>query len=105
KPKQKINVFFEVTFNTDCVPDPDKTTKTAPGQEDFSYTAHVNHAALDGNADSHTLDDNCPHAPLPDGIDLNPNPAKPIKDKGCGNKVPGTTNFGAPVLTDVVVKE
>src|SRR5438445_13328290 len=44
KPKKKLNVFFNVSYSTNCVPDRMKGT----GHEDFSYAAHVNHAALDG---------------------------------------------------------
>ena len=104
KPKQKLNVFFTVTFSTNCVPDAAKSTKTDPGHEDFSYAAHVNHVALPGGiADTHPEDDTCPHGPIVGG-DPNPDPAKPIKDKGCGGKDPDTHLLGAPVFTDVVVK-
>ena len=44
-------VSLRVTF--DCVNDPAK----GPGHQDFSYIATVNHAALDGNADTHPEDD------------------------------------------------
>jgi hypothetical protein len=79
KPKQKMNIFFEVTFTGACVPDPMK----GAGHEDFSYRAVVHHAALDGNPDTHTADDDCPRAALPGGVDPNPDPNKPLKDKGC----------------------
>jgi uncharacterized repeat protein (TIGR01451 family) len=101
-PKQKLNVFFEVTFTGDCVNDPGKSSKKDPGHEDYRYTATVNHAAIDGQADTHTADDDCPRAPLPGGVD--PNPDGKLKDKGCGNKDKVTKQFGADVLTDVVVK-
>jgi len=98
KSKGKLNLFFNVTYSTNCVPDAMKGV----GHEDFSYRAHVNHAAIDGNADTHTADDDCPRAPLPGGVDnaagLN------IKDKGCGHKDPVTGQLGAPLLTDVVLK-
>ena len=50
------------------------------------------------------LDNNCPRAPLPGGVDSNPDPDKPLKDKGCGNKDKVTKQVGADVLTDVVIK-
>ena len=102
KPKQKLNVFFEVTFTTECVNDPGKSSKKDPGREDYRYTAHVNHFALNGIADTHPEDDDCPRAALPGGVDNNA--GKPIKDKGCGNKDKETKQFGADVLTDVVLK-
>ena len=54
------------------------------GDEDFLYRAHVNHPTLDDNADTHPADDDCPRAPLPGGVD--PNPDGKVKDKGCGSK-------------------
>ncbi len=105
KPKQKLNVFFEVMFNTNCVPDATKSTRTDPGHEDYAYRAEINHSALDGNADTHIECDTCPRPPLPGGVDPNPDPAKPLKDKGCGNKDKATGLLGAPVLTDVVIKQ
>ena len=91
KSKGSLNVAFNVTYT--CAVDPLKGT----GHEDFSYVAHVNTAALDGNADFNTADDDCPRAALPGGVD-NTFGLK-IKDKGCGGKT-----VGSPVLTDVVVK-
>jgi len=100
KPKQKMNVFFEVPFTTNCIPN----TAKGLGNEDYRYTAIVHHEALDGNADTHPDCDVCPRGPLPDGVDLNPDPAKPLKDKGCGNKDKLTGQLGADVKTDVVLK-
>jgi hypothetical protein len=88
KPKGKLTVSFNVTFSTNCVPDAAK----GDGHQDFSYTAHVNHAALDGNADTVPSNDVCPRPP---------NPA--IGDKGCGAKKSDKT-LGGDVITDVVVK-
>ncbi|MGH7965596.1 MAG: hypothetical protein ACRERD_27915, partial [Candidatus Binatia bacterium] len=85
-PKQKLNVVFDVTF--DCVNDPLKSTGTV-AHDDYAYTATVNHAVLDGQADTHTADDMCPRAAL--GTD--PNPDGKLKDTGCVQK-----------LTDVVDK-
>jgi hypothetical protein len=54
KPNGKLNVFFNVTFDPEgCVPDPEK----GDGHHDFSYTATVDHAALDGNADTNPSND------------------------------------------------
>ena len=99
KPKQKMNVFFNVMFTTNCVPDSLK----GPGHEDYRYTATVHHDAIAGIFDTHTADDNCPRAALPGGVDPNPDPAHPLKDKGCGNKFPDGT-LGADVKTDVFIK-
>lgn len=88
--KQKLNVRFAVTFTTDCVNDPAKSTVNDPGHEDYTYTATVDHSALDGGlSDDHPADDSCPRDPL--GID--PNPDGKINDKGCAEDV-----------TDVVVR-
>jgi hypothetical protein len=96
KPKGKLNVFFEVTF--DCANDPLKGI----GHEDFKYTATVHHDALPGGAaDVHHADDTCPRPPLPGGVDTFPDGK--IKDKGCGGKNPDGT-LGADVKTDVVRK-
>jgi hypothetical protein len=54
KPNGKLNVFFNVTFDAQgCVPDHEK----GPEHQDFSYTAHVDHAALDGNPDTNPAND------------------------------------------------
>jgi len=90
KPNGKLNVFFNVTFSTNCVPDSVK----GAGHEDFSYTATVDHTALDDNADTVPANDTCPRPPNPS-----------IGDKGCGNKDPVTKQLGAPVQTDVFLKE
>jgi hypothetical protein len=95
KPKQKFTVFFTVTY--DCANDALKGL----GHEDFSYTATVHHEAIDGNPDSHSVDDVCPHDALPGGVD-NVAGLK-IKDKGCGGKKTDGT-LGARVTTDVTVK-
>lgn len=87
KPKQKLTVNFEVTF--DCAVDAAKSTKKDPGHDDYRYEAAVNHPALDGNADAHPDDDICPRAAL--GPD--PWPDGKIEDKGCDE-----------VMTDVVLK-
>lgn len=95
KSKGKLNVFFDVTF--DCANDPAK----GAGHQDFRYIATVHHEAIDGVADVHPDCDICPRAPLPGGVD--PNPNGKIKDKGCGTKQP-SGQLGGDVLTDVVRK-
>jgi hypothetical protein len=95
KPKGKLNVYFDVTF--DCAVNPSKGF----GQEDFSYFAKVNHEAIDDLLDTHTECDVCPRPPLDGGVD--PNPDGRIKDKGCG-AARGDGTFGNDVLTDVFVR-
>ena len=62
----------------------------------------MNHAALDGEEDTHPADDLCPRSVIPP-FEFDANPDGTIKDVGCGNKNPDKT-FGADVLTDVIVK-
>ena len=58
QPKKTLTVVFNVTF--ECANDPAKGVHHA----DYSYTATVNHEALDGEADTHPEDDSCPRDPL-----------------------------------------
>lgn len=83
KSKKTLQVVFDVTF--DCANDPAK----GASHRDYRYTATVDHAALDGNPDTHPEDDSCPRDPL----GIVPNPDGTIKDKGC-----------AAEATDVVEK-
>ena len=98
-PKEIVNVHFTVTYDGSCMNDPAKTTLTNPGHDDFVFTASVNHAALDGQADTHTVDDVCPRiVTLPGATD--PYPNNKILDKGCGRpRADGT--FGDPVTADL----
>ncbi|MBI2877535.1 MAG: SBBP repeat-containing protein [Candidatus Tectomicrobia bacterium] len=96
KSKQKLTVAFEVAFG--CANDPLASSAHDPDHWDYRYSARVDHAALDGEADTHPADDGCPRA----GV-VEPNPDGTIQDKGCGNKKPDGT-LGADVLTDIVVK-
>ncbi len=100
KSKQKLTVVFSVTF--DCANDPAKTSAKDPGHDDYTWSARVDHAALDGTADTHPADDVCPRSVTPP-YETDPNPNGKIKDKGCGAKKPDKT-FGAPVVVDVTVK-
>ena len=100
KSKQKLTVVFTATFA--CANDPAKTSKKDPGHDDFRWVASV-HGGVLGTADAHAADDVCPHPALPGGVDQQPGVKKPIKDKGCGGKLPDKT-LGADVTTDVVVK-
>ena len=95
KPKGKLNVYFEVTF--DCAVNSAKGS----GQEDFSYFAKVNHEAIDDLPDTHPECDVCPRPPLDGGVD--PNPDGRIKDRGCGAPI-GNGTFGNEVLTDVFAR-
>ena len=88
------------TFTVNCANDPYKGV----GHQDFRYLAAVHHEALDGQADTHPACDTCPRPALPGGVDPNPDPNKPLKDKGCGKKDKATSLIGADVLTDVVQK-
>ncbi|MBI4527787.1 MAG: DUF11 domain-containing protein [Deltaproteobacteria bacterium] len=99
-PKKTLPVYFSVTI--DCANDAVLSTKRNPGHEDYSYTASIDHAALDGELDTHTVDDMCPRSVTPP-FETDPNPDGTISDKGCGAKKPNKT-FGGAVLTDVVVK-
>jgi uncharacterized repeat protein (TIGR01451 family) len=87
KPKQKLTVFFDVTYG--CANDP----MEGPGHEDYEYYATVHHEAIDGQPDSHSADDVCPHDAL-GGV---------FKDKGCGSNKPDGT-LGGDVLTDVAME-
>lgn len=101
KSKRKLSVPFAVTFGLVCIPDPLKSTKTAL-HADYRLSATVNHASLDGQADTDVLDDTCPHS-VAAPFRLDPNPDGTIKDKGCGEKKLDKT-LGADVLVDVVDK-
>jgi hypothetical protein len=100
KPKKKVKLAFDVTF--DCANFPGKTSKKAPGLEDYGFTATVTRAALGGGGDAHVDDDVCPRQVTPPSV-VDPFPDGTIADKGCGAKRPDKT-FGDPVLTDVVDK-
>jgi hypothetical protein len=92
KPAAKRKVLFDATFG--CANDAAK----GAGHTDFSVSAHVDHTAL-GGSDAHPADDDCPRTVTPPG-DLDPFPAKPVLDKGCGEKQPDKT-FGGAILVDV----
>jgi hypothetical protein len=79
-PKKKLNVSYTATI--DCPNDP----LTGLGHEDYRTTVTLNHAALDGQADTVPANDICPRPP---------NPA--TGDKGCAK--------GLEVLTDVFLKQ
>ncbi len=99
--KKKFSVAFEVTFDPDCVPDPLKSTKTV-SHADYRLVATIDHSQLDGNGDTDSLDDTCPHAVAPPWR-VEPNPDGMLKDRGCGAKKPDNT-LGADVVVDVVDK-
>jgi predicted dienelactone hydrolase len=82
--KKKLRVRFEM----DCL------CGSNPGEEDdWKFTARVNHSAIDGNTDENPSDDVCPRDPL-GGV---PNPDGRIRDRGCGTRVPDGTRT-APLV-------
>jgi hypothetical protein len=99
KSKKKLTAVFTVTL--DCATDPVKTTKKAPGHDDYAWSARL-HPSVLGLTDGHASDDLCPRLIEAGGLDPRPDPKKPIKDKGCGGKLPDKT-LGAEPTTDVVI--
>jgi hypothetical protein len=97
--KASLTVNYNVPF--DCVNDPLRTTPRGGNHNDYRYTALVNHAALDGEADTHTSDDACPRSVAPP-YEIDPNPDGTIKDKGCGALKKDRT-YGDDIVTDIVV--
>jgi hypothetical protein len=97
KPKKSLKVDFDVTFS--CANDPARSTAKSP-HYDYRYGASVNHAALDGESDTHPGDDTCPRTVTPP-YEVDPNPDGTIQDKGCGSKKTDGT-FGGEIYTDVV---
>jgi hypothetical protein len=96
KPRQKLNIFFLVTYECSAA------VKTAKGDStpgDYSHIATVFHDELDGESDTHPDDDACPHDALPGNKDDNPAP-KGVTDKGCGAKK-ADKSFGDPIVTDL----
>jgi uncharacterized repeat protein (TIGR01451 family) len=89
-PNEKLTLAFQATF--DCANDPLATTRTA-AHNDYTTAAAVDLSAL-GEVDTASANDICPRPP---------NPA--TGDPGCSNKDPVIKQHGAPVFTDVVVKQ
>ena len=83
--KGSLTLSYNVTFN--CVNDPARSTPKDPNHNDYSVTATVNRAAIDGDADSHPPDDTCPRSVAPP-YEIDPYPDRTIKDKGCGARKP-----------------
>jgi uncharacterized repeat protein (TIGR01451 family) len=100
KPKQTLNVYFDVTFTTNCVNDHLKSSKSDPGHADYRYHAAVHHEAIDGIPDTHPSDDTGPRS-VQAPSELEPNPDGKIQDRGVGGLKSDHT-FGADVLTDVI---
>jgi hypothetical protein len=98
-PKGTLKLTYRSTFA--CANDPLPSSRTEP-HDDYRVIASVDHAALDGLADSHLIDDQCPRGPLP-GL-LDPFPDGSIKDKGCGGEDRSTGQLGADVRIDIVVR-
>ena len=98
QPKAKLSVYFSVTFSMNCVPDANATTPSA-AHNDYVYRATVHQEVVNDNRDTYPPDDVCPRAALGKVTTV----GGIIKDLGCGGKIYGG-KFGAPVVTDVIVK-
>jgi hypothetical protein len=92
--KKSLTINFLVTFNCPGAL-PKNSADSTPG--DYSFSATVHHDVLDGSADIHADDDDCPRAGLPGLFDALP-PPKGTADKGCGAK----NSPGAPITTRIV---
>lgn len=101
--KQKLSVLFDVVLSSACVHDPAKSSARDPGHEDYRFVATVDHAALEGEADTHPEDDVCPRGVAPP-FAVDPYPDGSIKDKGCGKQKRDGT-LGDPITTDLWVRE
>lgn len=95
-----LTINYRVAFT--CANDPARTTIKSGNHNDYSYTASVNHAILDGNADSHPADDVCPRT-VTAPYEIDPVSNGTIKDRGCGAQLKDKT-FGGDILTDIIVK-
>ena len=89
RPNGTFKVFFNVTFDAACIPDPAR----GAGHQDFSYRASVDRSVLGGQIDTNPANDVCPRYQDP-----------VTYEKGCGGRIPGSSLLGAPVTTDVVHK-
>ena len=98
QPKAKLSVYFTVTFSTNCVPDAKATTQSA-AHNDYVYGAMVHQEVVNDYRDTFPADDVCPRAALGKVTTA----GGTIQDLGCGGKIYGG-KFGAPVVTDVIVK-
>jgi len=98
QPKAKLSVYFSVTFSTNCLPDAKATTQSA-AHNDYVYRATVHQEVVNDNRDTYPPDDVCPRTALGKVATA----GRIIKDLGCGGKIFGG-KFGAPVVTDVIVK-
>jgi len=77
RPGRGFALHYDLTFT--CGANPDRTP-------DWAFSAAVDHAALDGNADEDATDDTCPRAPS-------------ASDPGCG--VVGPNHIRLAPMTDV----
>lgn len=98
-PKRRLTLTYNVAYN--CANDRLPSSRTT-AHDDYKIVAIVDHTALDNEADTHPVDDACPHGPLPGGFD--PYPDGTIRDKGCGRRDRTTHLLGADVLVDVVMR-
>jgi uncharacterized repeat protein (TIGR01451 family) len=100
KPRQTLNIYFRVTFDTNSINDPLKNSTKSLGHEDFRYYATVHHEAIDGQPDTHPADDFAPRSVNPPW-ELMPNPDGKLRDLGAG-KLKSDHTFGADVVTDLI---
>ncbi len=98
QPKAKLSVYFSVTFSTNCVLDAKATTQSA-AHNDYVFGAMVHQEVVNDYRDTYPADDVCPRAALGKVTTA----GSTIRDLGCGGKIYGG-KFGAPVVTDVIVK-
>jgi len=73
-----MNIFFDVTFSSDCVPDPAK----GRGHEDFQL-----HGRASITPRSMVSPTRIPNATCARARGAEPNPDGKIKDKGCGARL------------------
>ncbi len=59
KPKQKLNVYFQVTFSSGCIPNLRKSTRRVR-YDDYRYVATVHHEAIAGKPDTNPSNDTWP---------------------------------------------
>src|SRR2546428_3435852 len=78
RPGRSLTLHYDLTFT--CGANPDQTP-------DWAFSATVDHAALDGNADEDASNDTCPRAPT-------------ASDRGCGIVGPNHTRLTP--MTDVL---
>jgi hypothetical protein len=79
RPKQSMNVVFQVTF--DCANDPQRNEAG-----DFAFGATATLAVLDGFDDQHVTDDRCPRN-VTGADEVDEFPDGKIRDRGCARAI------------------